>query len=85
MAQRWNLFEIRGIAVRLSRTDRPISSAKARRVEGRGRVLASWSSSMSIQRTKRVGDIGHPWRTPDLRVIEGKSSDPSFNWRVLLG
>ena len=49
-------------------------SAKAQRVEVEGREVASLSRRRSMQRTKRVGDIGQPWRTPDFRVIEGKRS-----------
>ena len=44
---------------------RPMSSAKARRVEVGGRFRDNLSISMSMQRAKRVGDIGQPCRTPD--------------------
>ncbi len=65
-------------------TDKPMSSAKARSVDVVGSVFASWSISISRQRTKRVGDIGQPCRTPDRRVIEGYSSFPIFSWCKLL-
>ena len=57
-----------------------MSSAKARMVEVEGRDLERLSRRMSMQRTKRVGDMGHPWRTPDLRVMDGKSSEPILSW-----
>ncbi len=60
-----------GIAVRRSNMERPISSAKARNVDVRGKALAIWSRSKSTHKTKRVGDMGHPCLTPDLRVMEG--------------
>ena len=52
---------------------RPMSSAKAGRVEVEGRFRDNLTIKMSMQRTKRVGDVGQPCRTPGLRVIEGNS------------
>ena len=65
------------VSLRFS-TDKPMSPAKARSVEVGGRVLIKLPRRMSMHRTKSVGDMGQPWRTPEWSVIEGKSSDPSL-------
>ena len=62
-----------GRVVLLLRTVRPISSAKALRVEGAGRLVASLSSSMSMLSTNKVGDIGQPCLTPEGRGRGGWS------------
>ncbi len=59
--------------------DKPISSANALRVALRGRFLTSLSIRRSKHSTKRMGDIGHPWRAPECRVIDGKSSEPNLS------
>ncbi len=64
------------MAVCLFCTDSPMSSAQALRVEVLGREVESWSKSMSRQSTNRVGDMGQPCRTPERRVMEGKSEGP---------
>ncbi len=63
---------------------KPMSSANALRVDVVGSCLASLSIRGSIHRTKRVGDIGQPCRTPDWRVMDGKSLPPIRSWCLLL-
>ena len=59
-----------GKEVRRFRMVSPMSSANARTRSLEGRAVSSWCKRRSRQRTKSVGERGHPWRTPDQRVTE---------------